>query len=151
MILDFKNRRQWTKEDKMASIGKFFWNNGELMVLAHVDTETNGTPCVVGDRYGNLRTAQWQKVAQGSIVTNYAKETVSRALLRDSEIKPEYMECVRALCAYLNTDTSAAQDVGTAKYEALKAEAERLGFEILWREINGKHQVYMLGGTAICG
>ena len=149
MILDFKNHQgQWYKEDKMASIGKLFWNRDELMVLADVEIGEKGVRCVVGDKYGNLRSTTWQHVAQGDIITDYTKKMVSDTLIDDAQGK--YAEHIRTLCAYLNAGQQTRSDEAI-RYEMLKAEAESLGFEILWREVNGKLRVYMIGGTEVCG
>ena len=137
MILDFKNHLgQWKREDKVSSIGKFFWNKDELMVLVDVNPDIDGVQCIVGDRYGNLRTTQWQRVTQGSIATDFTKKTVSQSLIEDGDRKPEYDEHIRRLCAYLHMEHPV--DAGSVKYDMLKAAIEDIGYIVHEFEANGQ-------------
>lgn len=143
MILDFKNRRgPWTKQDKKNSVGKFFWSEGELLVIAEVDIETDGTPCVVCDRYGNVRTAQWQKISQGRVGIDFTNGTIARALIEDAEGK--YTKYIQSLCTYLGKEESASVDVNDGRYEELAAEVARMGFEIRWFQVNGKDKCSLI-------
>lgn len=142
-IIDFKARKgRWSLDEKYESVGKCFWNRGQLCrILDIVDDSCNPVLVRVVDAKGNIKKqVGWNSVQAGDVAIDWENGNTAKTLLSGPECD-QYQEMVDEFMDFLHGNFNKPVEVENkykVLYDELAETIHNYGLEFKKYTLNGQ-------------